>query len=47
MLGHHLDLARLHDLGDGRQARLLAGLGQIREPLDAQALERSTGWCGA
>ena len=39
MLGDDVDLARFHYLGDRRQARLLAGLGQVAEALDAEPLE--------
>jgi len=44
--GDDVDLARLHHLGDDRQARRLAGLGQVLEPLEAEALESCRDWCG-
>ncbi len=40
ILGDDVDLVGLHDLGDDREPRLLARLGEIAEALDAQALER-------
>ena len=47
VLGDDVDLVRLHDLGDHRQAGPLARLGQVAQPLDAEALEASTGWSAA
>ena len=39
VLGHDVDLVRLHHLGDDRQPGPLARLGEVAERLDAQALE--------
>ena len=39
VLGDDVDLARLHDLGDDRQAGPLARLGEVAERLDAEPLE--------
>ena len=39
VLRDDVDLVRLHDLGDDRQPGQLARLGEVAEPLDAQALE--------
>ena len=40
VLGDDVDLVRLHHLGDDRQTGPLAGLGEVAQALDAQALER-------
>ena len=40
VLGDDVDLVRLHDLGDDRQAGPLARLGEVAQRLDAEALER-------
>ena len=39
-LGHHLHVARVHDLGDDRHPDFGADFGQVAQPFDAQALER-------
>ncbi len=40
VLGHDVDLVGLHHLGDDRQAGPLAGLREVAQRLDAEALER-------